>query len=569
MTLIWSEYQQNIFKAITPQHNMIIEAVAGSGKTTTIVEIVQLLKKRRLVSGNNGSGLVCAFNKHIEITLSQKIKGTKFQSKTLNAIGHGILTRRSYPHKVSIENKKYYQICAELENYFTPSHLRSLGLKELVNHEFKNINNALQRLKWRKKPDYPYVFDEFIDFVEVVNTCRKEYSKHNLSINDLVNLMSEYPLEISSYLVDKEVHLSVALQAINKALYYGIRAYLDQNIIDFTDQLWLPLTLGFTPVKKYDWIIVDESQDLNLNQARLIKTLGCPGSTYIFVGDSQQSIYLFNGAKPDCMSLLKKYFNCTEYPLSLCYRCPPNHLELVKKYNPNIQAFKQENGLIKDLNKTEVRELVKHCYQNQIEIILISRLNYIFFDLLCMVGFEDKVKVSLLGADLGKELIKLARKILANVNLKKSAEVSETLKEYVEYYSNQMDSTRADYCKCLLTIWQYVKPTSFTELSTQLSSIIIADGVIKFGSIHRAKGTEAEHVVILGDNLLPYSPTNRKLTAIEIEQEKHLTYVARTRSKENLYLVEQITTSNEDEDDLILTVDSSNDYLIDDIDYGF
>ncbi len=196
------------------------QAVAGSGKTTTIVEIVHLLKKKRLVSGKNGSGLVCAFNKHIEITLSQKIKGTKFKSKTLNAIGHGILTQRSYPNKVLIENKKYYHICEDVEKYFTSSHLSSLGLKDLVNHEFKNQKNTYvnaQRLEARKKPNYPYVFDDFIDFVQVVNTCRKEYSKHNLSVEDLRFLMSEYPLEISSYLFDKEIHLSVAVEAINLA----------------------------------------------------------------------------------------------------------------------------------------------------------------------------------------------------------------------------------------------------------------------------------------------------------------------------------------------------------------
>lgn len=569
MSLFWSEYQQNIFNSITPQHNMIIEAVAGSGKTTTIVEIVQLLKKKRLVSGKNGSGLVCAFNKHIEITLSQKIKGTKFKSKTMNAIGHGILTRRSYPNKVSIENLKYYNICAEVEKCFPPSFLSSLRLKGLVNHQYKDIENAEQRLRWRQSPNYPYVFDDFIDFVQVVNTCRKEYSKHNLSVEDLIFLMSEYPLEISSYLFDKEIHLSIAVEAINLALEYGIRAYLDYSIIDFTDQLWLPLTLGFSPLKKYDWIIVDESQDLNLNQARLIKTLGNENSTYIFVGDSKQSIYLFNGAKPDCMSLLKKYFNCTEYPLSLCYRCPPNHLELVKKYNPNIQAFKQESGVVKELKKTELRELIKQCYYNNREIILISRLNYLFFDLLCQTGFEDKVKVSLLGADLAQELIKLARKILEDISLNNSAEVRKTLMTYMDFYSNQMDSTKADYCKCLLSIWHYIKPTSFTELNSKLSSIIIPDGVIKFGSIHRAKGTEAEHVVILGNNLLPYSPSNRTLTPKEIQQEKNLTYVARTRSKENLYLLDEIILSHEDDDEFNFTVNSTNGFLIDDIDYGF
>ena len=93
--------------------------------------------------------------------------------------------------------------------------------------------------------------------------------------------------------------------------------------------------------------------------------------------------------------------------------------------------------------------------------------------------------------------------------------------------------------------------------------------MIKFGSIHRTKGTEAEHVVILGNNLLPYSPTNRKLTPKEIQQERNLTYVARTRSKENLYLVNEITVNCEEDEQFNLTVNSTNDYLINDLDYGF
>ena len=98
-----------------------------------------------------------------------------------------------------------------------------LRLKELVNHEFQGKNNGVissVRLNARKKADYHYVFDEFMDFVQVINTCRKEYSKHNLSVEDLVNLLQEYPLEASSYLIGDEekkmVHLSVAVEAINK-----------------------------------------------------------------------------------------------------------------------------------------------------------------------------------------------------------------------------------------------------------------------------------------------------------------------------------------------------------------
>lgn len=521
------------------------------------------------MSRNNGNGLVCAFNKHIEVTLSQKIKGTKFVSKTLNAIGHGILVRHSYPRQIKINTNKYYSICEQVIDYFSPSYLFELKLKGLVNAEYKGKKNGVigfERLKARRKSDYPYVFDEFNDFVQVVNTCRKEYSKHFLSIEDLQNLMAEYPLEISDYLKKKELHQTIAVEAINKALEYGINSYLNESTIDFSDQLWLPLTMGLFPITKYDWIIVDESQDLNLNQARLIKVLGKSSSTYIFVGDSKQSIYLFNGAKPDCMSLIKKYFNCNKYPLSLCYRCPPNHLKLAKEYNPQIEAFKQEDGLIKQLTITEVRDLVKGCYQTGTEILLISRLNYIFFDVLCQCAFGDKIKVSLLGKDLAGELVKLARQILPS-RFTDFSKINQILNGYVEYYSEQMDSSKADYCKCLMSTWRYIEPSTINDLENVLNSVIISEGVIKFGSIHRAKGTESDHVVILGDNLLPYIPTNRELTSKETQQEENLTYVAFTRSKKNLYLV-PYTNGNDEHREVELNLNDDNIFGAD-INYGF
>ncbi|MBL1208294.1 ATP-binding domain-containing protein [Geminocystis sp. GBBB08] len=137
---------------------------------------------------------------------------------------------------------------------------------------------------------------------------------------------------------------------------------------------------------------------------------------------------------------------------------------------------------------------------------------------------------------------------------------------YAEYYSEQMDSSKADYCKCLVSIWQYIQPKTSEELNNLLNSVIIPDGVIKFGSIHRAKGTEADHVVILGDNLLPYSPSNRELTIKESQQEDNLTYVAFTRSKANLYLVPYINNNDTFESEIMI---ENNVLSIDDIDYGF
>lgn len=75
----YSKYQQEIFKAIDgTNHNLIIEAVAGSGKTTTIVEGMPKDKQCLFV----------AFNKHIATELSQR---TTQDCRTLHSVGYNLL----------------------------------------------------------------------------------------------------------------------------------------------------------------------------------------------------------------------------------------------------------------------------------------------------------------------------------------------------------------------------------------------------------------------------------------------------------------------------------------------
>lgn len=69
----------------------------------------------------------------------------------------------------------------------------------------------------------------------------------------------------------------------------------------------------------YDYVLVDESQDLSVLQVHFLRTVA-PAAAFWYIGDPDQAIYAFRGAHSDMMSDLKK--RCEgEYFLTDNYRC--------------------------------------------------------------------------------------------------------------------------------------------------------------------------------------------------------------------------------------------------------
>ena len=90
----WSPYQEAVFAAVEQTSaNLVVEALAGSGKTTTIIEIC-----KRLQAQAGGSVLLCAFNRRIKDELVQRApRGVDVQ--TCHALGFASLgeeTRRLF-----------------------------------------------------------------------------------------------------------------------------------------------------------------------------------------------------------------------------------------------------------------------------------------------------------------------------------------------------------------------------------------------------------------------------------------------------------------------------------------
>lgn len=125
--------------------------------------------------------------------------------------------------------------------------------------------------------------------------------------------------------------------------------------------------------KHFRYIIVDEYQDTNFLQKDILYLLaGSPEEANLcVVGDDDQSIYKFRGAKPEIMlSFAKTYPSCKQIYMDVNYRSEPCIVQHAKnliennktRFNKDIKAFKTGEGIIEEMpaktSDMEVRNIV-------------------------------------------------------------------------------------------------------------------------------------------------------------------------------------------------------------------
>lgn len=169
--------------------------------------------------------------------------------------------------------------------------------------------------------------------------CAYGYTGSNILRQEQKQVFFREILTELNYEVEDEKEFSEKLQAeislvkgegMNPDHYYPmncpqevfLKAYrgyekrlLSANLIDFDDmQLLCYELLSKRPdilalwQKKFTYILVDEVQDTNALQYRLTKLLALPENNLMMVGDDDQSIYRFRGARPEIMLSFSKDF---------------------------------------------------------------------------------------------------------------------------------------------------------------------------------------------------------------------------------------------------------------------
>ena len=106
--------------------------------------------------------------------------------------------------------------------------------------------------------------------------------------------------------------------------------------------------------RKFTHILIDEFQDINALQYAVIRMLAAPQNNLFIVGDDDESIYRFRGAKPQIMMRFPKdYPEAEQVTLNVNYRCPGTVVEASSRLiSHNRRRFRKE---LKARNRWENR----------------------------------------------------------------------------------------------------------------------------------------------------------------------------------------------------------------------
>lgn len=493
-----NKYQEAIYREIqTGTGNIAINAVAGSGKTTTLIQAYQLLPR-------NKSVIFLAFNKHIAESLAAKMPGA--DCRTIHSLGNMAL--RNYG-KITMNEYKVVDLADEV--LASVAIRRNDDYKAIVNVVRDTVNMAKLTLTDLNNGDTAYAMMEHYGIADDVDAIK--------------NLTGNFVIEKAAEVLAKSNH-----------------AWRRNGVVDFNDMLYIPCQFNL-PVKQYDVVMVDEAQDLSNAQLGIVLRAAEHGRV-IAVGDPRQAINGFAGANNDSFYQIVNRTNARVLPLSVCYRCPRSHIQLAQNIVPEIEWHEDANeGTIQKISPDQVSNMI-HAGD-----LVICRVNAPLVGAalkLISSGIQARVR----GRNIAEGLVKLTKEAgrveLNNCNQDFKSDFPRQLSLLVEHkiavLSNQKNKestieTLIDRKQCILSFME-AKPnlSSIEQLCDELSRLFADDkAAVWLSSIHRAKGLEANRVFVLNPDKMMFNNAE----GWQLEQEYNLKYVGLTRSKESLYFVQQ------------------------------
>ena len=448
------------------------------------------------------------------------------------------------------------------------------------------------------------------------------------------NMLSDS--EIANFLISENEKIAVKI-------YYEYEKILKRNnTLDFDDLLKKPVEL-FTSNKnvlekyqdKFKYILIDEYQDTNEVQYKLVKLLSKKYLNLFVVGDPSQSIYAFRGANyQNILNFEKDFKGCTVIKLPQNYRSTQTILDAA---NEVISHNKQRKDLdlfsdlgqgvkikyIRTFNDSmenkrvvdEIQKLYEEGY-NRKDMAIFYRTNaqsrsiedalvkanipykvfgsFYFYkrkeikDLLAYLKLianpsddvslervinEPKRKIgdktienlrekarslniSMFEAiDSGKELefknlilnlIEISKDTSITGLIDKTLELSKMKETYENDKSLESDIRLENLMEFRSVSETYEKETGNVNLSDFLMEVSLVSDAAEYSAdadavtlmtVHSAKGLEFKVVFIIGleENIMPISKA--LYDDEELEEERRLMYVAITRAKEKLYLL--------------------------------
>ncbi len=292
---------------------MMVLAGPGAGKTTVITHRVRHLIETAGV--NPAKILVVTFSKAASVEMRER-----FEFMTEG---------KRYPVRFGTFHSLFFQI-----------------LKTAYGYEAKDIITARLKYRFLEEALMETEYDDIEDRKEFLEEIEKEISR------------------VKGEGIDVEHYYSANCpEEIFRQIYKGYQGRVQKNhCLDFDDMVMYTYELFRARPdilerwqKRFSHILIDEFQDINRLQYENIKMLASPHNNLFVVGDDDQSIYGFRGARPDIMlSFPKEYPKLQRVTIGGNFRCTSQILTAAtklishnaKRYAKKLTAHKGRGDMV-------------------------------------------------------------------------------------------------------------------------------------------------------------------------------------------------------------------------------
>lgn len=430
----WTNEQKEIIK--NRDQILIINACAGSGKTSTLLGVMKANKKNRI--------LYLVFNSAMKKEAESKVKKYGFHHVQVKT-GHG-LAFNHFGRMNTIGNVSYIDVA----NYFNwgSSPGRRGYLRVLYAHYKKYLQSPLKTIE---------------EFIEVNH--------------------EELIPKLKTYI--KNANKETAITHLNK-IWTG----METKEIYMTHDFYLKYFFLSSHIEdKYNIVLLDEAQDTNEIMVEIINTK-FPNARRIIVGDHNQAIYAWRGAV-NAMEIFEKIEGAKKLSLTNSFRigkstaCAANW----------IVNSKEETALeMKGLNKGQ--KLTSHL-ENTNSFTYLARTNAALFEYAVnnmnkKFYFNSKVSFEIL-----KEVYSLYKKNSSNIKnpLLKEYYDFDSLKFHVEE-----DAVEEVEIKIAVQVVDKYKDDTIKHLEhLQKSTTSEEKADVILSTVHGSKGLEYENIVLADD----------------------------------------------------------------------